>query len=168
MPGKSYSVPGASLGDGYVIPGAPDNDAVLAAALADTRAVLDEQAEAEQALPPDPGVVNARNAIKNEYDVASAEWNERRRRHLADPHRTRYTPSGQQELDQELETKLSADRAALTEKLARRLDVVEDAVRTRLDATNVVTVGVTDDDTALRFAATLSHVSPQHGGSVLA
>src|SRR5438132_855970 len=127
MPGQFYEVPGAALGDGYVIPGVT-NGGAMAAALADTRAVLDEQAEREAALPPDPGIVNARNAIYNEHTAAKDSWAARKQAHYKDPTRQRYTKEGLTALDQEFETKLAGERDALRDRLARRLDVVEEAV----------------------------------------
>src|SRR5438132_3335506 len=95
MPGQGFfEVPGASLGTGYVIPGAPDAESALPAALADVNAALADHDEREAALPPDPGIVNARNSIKREYDAAAADWAERKKNHYEHPDRSRYKPEG--------------------------------------------------------------------------
>jgi hypothetical protein len=168
MPGKSYEVPGASLGDSYIMPGAPDGDALLAAELANTGAALDAWAADEAALPPDPGLINARNAIANEYAAAKDNWARRRAAHLADPRRARYKPTGLTALDTEFESTLQEERTALRDRLNARLDVVERSVLERYDGANVVPVGDEDENGATRFALRLGIMTPRNGVPVLA
>src|SRR2546426_282144 len=93
-PGEGFfEVPGAALGTGYRLPNPPD-ETYLADELTNAHAALDDQAEREAALPPDPGLVNARNAIAQEYAAAAATWAARKQRHYADPDRVNYKPEG--------------------------------------------------------------------------
>src|SRR5437879_13283556 len=124
MSGKSFVVPGASLGDSYVIPTAPDAEAALPDAIADVNAALADHDEREAALPPDAGLVSARNNLRREYDAAAKEWTARRAAHAADPDRKFLTKEGQDVIDTRFESELAADQAAFTARANAPLDVL--------------------------------------------
>ena len=168
MSGKSFVVPGASLGDSYVIPTAPDAEAALPDAIADVNAALADHDEREAALPPDAGLVSARNNLRREYDAAAKEWTARRAAHAADPDRKFLTKEGQDVIDTRFESELAADQAAFTARANAQLDVIRKSVEDKLYDANVVPAGPQDDGVALRFATTLSHTSPRHGEAMLA
>src|SRR2546429_7152446 len=106
MSGKSFVVPGASLGDSYVIPpGALDVDGALDDVLAETRAELAAEAAFEEALPADPSLTQARNAIQHEMTAFAVDAAARRKSHYADPTRPRYSREGLALVDQDFETK---------------------------------------------------------------
>jgi len=168
MAGQHFDVPGASLGDSYKVPPVSGADALLTDVLADTGDALATWTEGELRQPADPGLINVRNAIRAEYQAAADDWAARKKAYYEGPNRKRYSKEGRDAADQEFESQLAADRIALRDRLGKRLDVVEQAIRTRLDHANVVSVGEGEEGAAVLFAAKLSHVTPRHGGAVLA
>ncbi len=145
-------------------------DPALNEVLKEARRAGAAQAAREANSPADPGLVNLRNAIKNEYDAAAADREARRRAHAAGlkSNERYYTSEGRAQLAAEFERQLADERDALRDRLAARLNAVEDAVRERIRSAEELSVAADDEDAAIRLGFKLGMLTPANGAPALA
>jgi len=141
-------------------------DDVLDAARGAVTELLDAADDA--VLAPDPAVAHLRGAVRPLVLPLIAEWDAKSRAHLADPERRWLSRDGLVNADRKFAAAREAALAETEAKLVAQLDALEEQASADFAAANVIAVEARHDDTALKFAAMLSHITVAHGLPVIA